>query len=158
MENKIKSFDKFVNERKSEEEKNYGIFIYTKPEDETDDPVCVATYYEDKKPVAIKLAKRLMTTTKGLDDFFIEVWERPDDGMWGATGEPELVLENTINESKNTFMGTTKNRGEFIVKGIKDPDIREDVGMRLYDELADLTEKIAAENNLDLKKITIELK
>ena len=69
-----------------------------------------------------------------------------------------MQYSRLLKEGKNDFMVASPNRAEFWLKGIKDPDIREDVGSRMFEEVMLPAEKIAAENNLDITKMIISVK
>ena len=84
-----------IKENVSEEESKYGVFVY---ENSGDDPICLEEFssYYLSLPLAVNYAdictKHIIDS--GLySDFFVEVWEKSEDGLWGNSGEAEYTKE-----------------------------------------------------------------
>ena len=58
----------------------YGVFIYRKYNDEN-----VDNFYFSDEIEAVEYAKFTAST---LFAYYVEVWKKDKDGLWGNTGEP----------------------------------------------------------------------
>lgn len=65
----------------------YGIFIYTK-----DDENIFCRYSDDLEEA--KSFCEIMSENNLPKDSYIELWEKPENNMWGSFGEPLLHIEN----------------------------------------------------------------
>lgn len=79
----------------SEEKSNYGVFVYLK---ENGENLNEANEYYIEKDEAINNAKQMLDVYDEAD-VYVEVWEKPDSGLWGESGEP--VWESDKIEGNN---------------------------------------------------------
>ena len=72
---------------------NYGVFTYYLEHDNAE----LDLQYFSTKATAMKYAKEMVGSQQADESYFVEVWKKPADGLWGNSGVP--IFE-----------------GEFIVK------------------------------------------
>jgi hypothetical protein len=80
-----------LNTKKTAQEvKDFGVFIYEKDTDKL-----VDSLYYDTREEAIAGAKEEWENTPIFDQtiYYIEVWEKDSEGLFGNTGKPELHIE-----------------------------------------------------------------
>jgi len=65
-----------------EKDGNFGVFVYHTKTDE-----CVEQLYFLDKDTAMEEGM-LMNQHYDADEYYIEVWEKDEDGLWGNSGEP----------------------------------------------------------------------
>lgn len=63
---------------------NYGVFAYRLDGDNEN----FHYEYHNTKDEAIKSAKIMLTDRQFDEDYFVEVWKKSPDGLWGNTGKP----------------------------------------------------------------------
>ena len=61
----------------------FGVFVYTKKNDRN-----VRYEYFTEKKIAVAAAKKTFSEIPIKKNFYVEVWEKNDNGMWGNVGEP----------------------------------------------------------------------
>lgn len=98
--------------------RNYGVFVYRNVTDEN-----IYNEYYCHSSIAIKNAKFLKKQYG--HSYYVEVWKKDKDGLWGNTGEPLFKSDNMKQEIKvgtrfylideyGKFLRTIKWKNEYF--------------------------------------------